>query len=146
MMTETDKMEAAVMNQEALRTPSPRPIIFMYSFSRSSFSCTMPRTVMATGNSQAKIMARGNTHSMALVNLRGGGGAVGEWEGQEVTGSEGEGQEMSGSEGEGQEVGGSEGEAQVATEREGEAQQAFILSVLDFSTTMVKSVVIRSSI
>ena len=82
MTTETERIEAAVMNQEALRTPSPRPIIFMYSFSRSSFSCTMPRTVIATGNSQAKIMARGNTHSMALVNLGGGGGGGGGGEGR----------------------------------------------------------------
>jgi hypothetical protein len=27
----------------------------------------MPRTVMATGNSQAKIMARGKTHCMAAT-------------------------------------------------------------------------------
>ena len=69
MMTETDRMVAAVINQEPLRTPSPRPIIFMYSFSRSSFSCTMPRIVIATGNSQAKIIARGNTHTMVRVYL-----------------------------------------------------------------------------
>ena len=56
-------------NQEILRVLSLTPIIFMNSFSRTSFSRTMPLTVMATGKSQAKIMAKGNTHCMAAKYL-----------------------------------------------------------------------------
>ena len=65
--TDMKKMTPELINQDSLRVLSLTPIIFMNSFRRTSFSRTMPRTVMATGNSQAKIMARGKTHCMAAT-------------------------------------------------------------------------------
>ena len=66
-VTEMKKMTPELTNQDSLKVLSLTPIIFMNSFKRTSFSRTMPRTVMATGNSQAKIMANGNTHCKAAT-------------------------------------------------------------------------------
>ena len=69
--TDMKNMTPELTNQEILKVLSLTPIIFMNSFSRTSFSRTMPLTVMATGKSQAKIIARGNTHCMAATYLEG---------------------------------------------------------------------------
>ena len=70
-VTDIKNITPELMNQESLNVLSLTPIIFINSFRRTSFSLTMPRTVMATGKSQAKIMARGNTHCMAATYLEG---------------------------------------------------------------------------
>ena len=70
MATDTTSTAREVRYQDSLRAPSPRPIILITSFRRSSFSNTMALTVMATEKIQASVMAMGRTTIMDSVNLQ----------------------------------------------------------------------------
>ena len=62
-------IEKLVMNQDSQCTALPSPMTFITSLSRSSFSYTMPLTIIATVKIHARVMNKGIVREIALVNL-----------------------------------------------------------------------------
>ena len=66
--TEMSMKKKLSMNQAIQWTPLPRPITFIVSFSRCSFSYTMDLMIMEQAYTHDKVMNSGNVREMAMMN------------------------------------------------------------------------------